>query len=240
MLICTPNIDFTAQNLVSGAAFLVNKPLGWTSFDVVNKIRYAAKRKTQLKRIKVGHAGTLDPLAEGLLIVCTGKATKQIQELQGLDKTYTGTITIGATRPSHDLETEINQKFDFSEITQEEVLKTAAGFVGKMHQLPPIFSAKKIDGKKAYDLARKGEIPEMKTKEIEIKKFQIYACELPQIDFLIECSSGTYIRSIAFDFGERLQNGGHLSALKRAAIGTYQLENAFELPALIERIDTCE
>lgn len=209
-----------------GELLLVNKPLNWTSFDAVNKLRYEIKRKLGVKKIKVGHAGTLDPLADGLLIICTGKKTKEIETFMGMPKTYSGTITIGATTPSYDLETEIDQHFSIAELTEEAVRSEAAKMVGFCDQAPPIFSAKKIQGQKAYDLARAGEEVILKPKRIEISSFEIISCELPLVHFEITCSKGTYIRSIAHDLGIRLHNGGHLSALRREKIGSFDLKNS--------------
>jgi tRNA pseudouridine55 synthase len=214
-------LDFKA-----GEFLLVKKPLHWTSFDVVNKLRYELKRALGIKKIKVGHAGTLDPLADGLLILCTGKKTKEIDSFMGLDKTYSGTITLGATTPSYDLESEIDETFDISHIKDEAVYKTAQSMIVRYDQFPPIFSAKKINGKKAYDLARAGEEVNLKSRNIEISQFDISSINLPEINFVITCSKGTYIRSIAHDFGKLLKNGAHLSALRREKIGDFKLENA--------------
>lgn len=205
---------------------LIDKPLNWTSFDAVNKIRYAVKRHLGLKKVKVGHAGTLDPLATGLLIIAIGKATKTIDNYLGQDKEYTGTFTLGATTPSFDLETEIDQTFDLASITEDEIRKTAADMVGEQLQLPPMFSAKKVDGKKAYTHARKGETIELKRNLVNIKAFEITKINLPEVHFRILCSKGTYIRSIANDFGENLNNGAHLSALRRTKIGDFKIEDA--------------
>jgi len=209
-----------------GELLLVNKPLNWTSFDAVNKLRYEIKRKLGVKKIKVGHAGTLDPLADGLLIICTGKKTKEIETFMGMPKTYSGTITLGATTPSYDLETEIDHFFSIEELSEEAVRSEALKMVGFSDQAPPIFSAKKIQGQKAYDLARAGEEVILKPKRIEIISFDIISCELPLVHFEISCSKGTYIRSIAHDLGIRLNNGGHLSALRREKIGTFDLKNS--------------
>jgi tRNA pseudouridine55 synthase len=214
------------MDFISGEILLVNKPLHWTSFQVVNKLRYHLRKKTGVKGIKVGHAGTLDPLADGLLILCTGKKTKEIESYMGLEKVYSGTITLGATTPSYDLETSIDQTFDISQITGEQIRNTAAKMIGEQDQFPPIFSAKKVDGKRAYDLARKGTEFVLKPKRITIQTFEITAINLPEVHFNIRCSKGTYIRSIAFDFGQLLNNGGHLTALRREEIGPFQLTNA--------------
>lgn len=224
-------MDFQA-----GEILCVNKPLDWTSFNVVSKIRYTLKHKLGVKKIKVGHAGTLDPLATGLLIVCTGKMTKQIESIQGLTKEYSGVITLGATRPSYDCETEIDQNFDVHHINEEMLEKTRQGFIGKQEQMPPIFSAIKIKGKKAYDLARKGKEVKMKKRPIEIVDFTIDTEDFPDIKFHVKCSKGTYIRSLAHDFGQCLNSGAYLSKLHREAIGDYRSENAWELDDLIEHI----
>lgn len=220
----------------SGEILLVNKPLKWTSFDVVNKLRYEIKRKLGVKKIKVGHAGTLDPLADGLLIICTGKKTKEIESFMGLNKTYSGTITLGATTPSYDLETEIDQVFPIDNLSESDIRETAREMVGFYDQAPPIFSAKKIQGQKAYDLARAGEEVILKPKRIEITIFKIVSIELPLVHFEITCSKGTYIRSIAHDLGQKLQNGGHLSALRREKIGDFNLTNANSVDEWIKLI----
>ncbi len=231
----TDTYDFKA-----GEVLLVNKPLNWTSFDVVNKLRYHIKRKLGVKKIKVGHAGTLDPLADGLLIICTGKKTKSIESYMGLEKAYSGTITLGATTPSYDLETEIDNRFDYSTIQLDDLRRTAHEMQGEQDQMPPIFSAKKVNGKKAYDLARAGKEVELKAKRIDIKKFDLTQIELPNVDFLITCSKGTYIRSIAHDFGKNLDNGGHLSKLRRESIGEFKLEDSKNVEDWIEIIDALE
>ncbi|HYC87416.1 MAG TPA: tRNA pseudouridine(55) synthase TruB [Chryseosolibacter sp.] len=199
---------------------LVDKPYEWTSFDVVNKIRYRLKMK------KVGHAGTLDPLATGLLIICTGKMTKRIDEFMGLEKEYTGTIVVGQTTPSHDLETEVSDPADISALTEPLITKTASGFVGRISQMPPLHSAIKIGGKRAYEFARKGKDMKLEPREVEISEFEITGVRLPEFTFRIICSKGTYIRSIARDFGEALGVGAYLSQLCRTRIGPYKLEDA--------------
>lgn len=213
----------------NGHILLIDKPLHWTSFQAVNKIKWLLKTKLGLKKIKVGHAGTLDPLASGLLIVCTGKATKQISELQGLFKEYTGTFYIGATTPSYDLETEIDCRFPTKHIDEALVEKARISFIGTIEQKPPIFSAIKKDGKRLYEHARKGEEIEIASRLITIHEFELTRVALPEIDFRTTCSKGTYIRSLAFDFGEMLQSGAHLTALRRTKIGSYTIENAISL-----------
>jgi tRNA pseudouridine55 synthase len=199
---------------------LVNKPYEWTSFDVVNKLRYRLKMK------KVGHAGTLDPLATGLLIICTGKMTKRIEEFMGMEKEYTGKIVIGQTTPSHDLETQVSISADISAVREDQVRRIAATFVGNISQLPPMHSAIKIGGKRAYEFARRGQEMKLEPRTVEIREFDVTQIELPEISFRIVCSKGTYIRSIARDFGEALGVGAYLSQLCRTRIGDYKLENA--------------
>jgi len=220
----------------TGEVLLVNKPLKWTSFDVVNKLRYYIRKNIGEKNIKVGHAGTLDPLADGLLIICTGKKTKEIDTYQGQEKLYSGTFTLGATTPSFDLETAINETFPINHLTNEMIENRATKMVGEQEQFPPIFSAKKIDGQRAYDRARKGQDVELKSKKIIISTFQITNISLPNVNFIISCSKGTYIRSIANDFGKLLNTGGHLTALRREQIGDFKLGDAYEVEDLIELI----
>jgi len=225
------------ENLRKGQVLLIDKPLHWTSFDVVNKLRYAILKKHNLKRFKVGHAGTLDPLATGLLIICVGKATKTINTFQNLDKEYTGTFFIGATTPSYDLETPVDQTFDTEYITEELILKTAQNFIGKQAQIPPIFSAIKKNGKKLYEHARKGEIVTIKPRDIEIKEFEILKIEMPEIHFRVKVSKGTYIRSLAYDFGKALKSGAYLSALRRTKIGDFDVDNAIDHQEWIAQIN---
>ncbi|MBL7889236.1 MAG: tRNA pseudouridine(55) synthase TruB [Bacteroidia bacterium] len=219
----------------AGEVLLINKPLTWTSFQVVNKMKYAIKHHPSLmhegKRIqpKIGHAGTLDPLATGLLIVCTGKQTKNIESYQAQEKEYTGTFYIGATTPCYDLEKEIDAHYPTEHITDELIRETTKQFMGKIQQTPPLFSAIKIDGKRAYDIARAGKTAEIKSKEIEIKEFEITRIALPEVDFRVVCSKGTYIRSLARDFGLALNSGAHLTALCRTRIGEYKLSDAMSL-----------
>ena len=215
-----------AEDFLNGKVLIIDKPLNWTSFQVVNKIRWAIRRRFNLKKIKVGHAGTLDPLATGLLIVCTGKMTKRINEFQAEHKEYTGTITLGATTPSFDLETEIDEIFPIEHITETQILNAASSFKGIINQKPPIYSAIKKNGVRLYELARKGEQTEIKSREVTIFDFQITKIELPQVHFKINCSKGTYIRSIASDFGKKLQSGGHLSSLRRTKSGDFDLTRA--------------
>ncbi|MGZ3865631.1 MAG: tRNA pseudouridine(55) synthase TruB [Bacteroidia bacterium] len=213
-------------NLAEGDIYLIDKPYKVTSFEVVNKLKIAL-RKTYPHKIKVGHAGTLDPLATGLLIVCTGKKTKTIEQIQAQEKEYTGTFIVGSTTPCFDLEREVDFTFPTEHITENLIHETARKFVGKQIQTPPVFSAVKVNGKRAYDLARGGEeVIEVRSKEIDIKLFEITRTSLPEIDFRIVCSKGTYIRSIARDFGLALNSGAHLSALRRTRTGDFKVENA--------------
>lgn len=219
----------TKEQFQEGQILLIDKPLTWSSFQAVNKIKYALIKNLNLpKKFKIGHAGTLDPLASGLLIICTGKFTKKISELQGQIKEYTGTITLGATTPSYDLETEINETFRTEHITDELILETTKQFIGIIDQFPPIFSAIKKDGKRLYEHARAGEEVEIQSRKVEIMEFEITRINLPEVDFRVVCSKGTYIRSLAFDFGKALNSGGHLTALRRTKIGDFSVDNAIE------------
>lgn len=216
----------TAENFQDGQVLLIDKPLHWSSFQAVNKIKWSLKKHLGLKKIKVGHAGTLDPLATGLLIVCTGKFTKTIPELQGMVKEYTGTFYLGATTPSYDLETEINETFPISHITEQLLQETTAQFTGEIDQKPPVFSAIKKDGKRLYEHARKGEEVDIAARKTTIYEFELTRIALPEVDFRVVCSKGTYIRSLAYDYGKALQSGSHLTALRRTKIGTYFVEGA--------------
>jgi tRNA pseudouridine55 synthase len=223
------------EELQKGQVLLIDKPLHWTSFDVVNKLRYAILKKFNLKKFKVGHAGTLDPLATGLLIICVGKATKKIHLYQNSDKEYTGTFFIGATTPSYDLETEVNQTFKTEHITDEMIYETAKSFVGIQQQTPPIFSAIKKKGKRLYEHARKGEEVEIKSRQVEIKSFEILSINLPEIRFKVTVSKGTYIRSLAYDFGKALMSGAYLAELRRTKIGDFTVEQAIDYQNWIDR-----
>ena len=216
----------TLESYKEGTVLLIDKPLNWTSFQVVNKIRWLIKQQFNIKKIKVGHAGTLDPLATGLLILCTGKFTKKIETYQAQVKEYTGTITLGATTPSYDLESEIDQKFDISGISEEDILKNTQQFLGKIQQQPPIFSALKQNGKRLYEYAREGSKIEIPSRAVTITEFEITKIELPCIEFRIVCGKGTYIRSLAHDFGKSLNNGAHLSSLRRTKIGEFRVQDA--------------
>ncbi|MFA8300810.1 MAG: tRNA pseudouridine(55) synthase TruB [Hyphomicrobiales bacterium] len=219
-----------------GEVLLVDKPLNWTSFNVVSSIKHAVKYVTEKKKIKVGHAGTLDPLATGLLILCTGKMTKQIEKFQAKEKEYTGTFVIGATTPCYDLEKDIDRTFDISHITEDMIRENVDHFIGEIEQTPPIFSAIKIDGKRAYDYARNDEEVKIKSRKVTISEFEITRIELPEIDFRVVCSKGTYIRSLARDFGESLSNGAYLKNLKRTRIGDFELLDAWGVNELKEHI----
>ena len=224
------------EEFQEGQVLLIDKPLTWSSFQAVNKVKYALIKNLGLpKKFKIGHAGTLDPLASGLLIICTGKFTKRISELQGQIKEYTGTITVGGTTPSYDLETEINETFPTEHITEDLIQKTTKQFIGEIDQFPPIFSALKKDGKRLYEHARAGEEVEITSRKIEITEFEITRIALPEIDFRVVCSKGTYIRSLAFDFGKALNSGAHLTALRRTKIGNFSVENGIE-PLAFEKI----
>lgn len=216
----------TKEDFLNGQLLLIDKPLEWSSFQAVNALKWAIRRKFNLKKIKIGHAGTLDPLATGLLIICTGKFTKRIPELQGQIKEYTGTITLGSTTPSYDLETEINKTYPTEHITNELITIATKNFLGEIKQTPPIFSALKKDGKRLYEFAREGKTVAIKPRQIQIFEFEITAINLPHVQFRICCSKGTYIRSLAHDFGETLNSGGHLSSLRRTKIGDYYVNNA--------------
>jgi tRNA pseudouridine55 synthase len=217
----------SAEEILAGKVLLIDKPLTWSSFQAVNKLKYILKRKYDLpKKFKIGHAGTLDPLATGLLIICTGKFTKKITEIQAQIKEYTGTIVLGATTPSYDLETEVDAVFPTEHITEALILETTKQFIGEIDQKPPVFSAIKKEGKRLYEHARAGEVVEIQSRKTTIYEFEITRIQLPEVDFRVQCSKGTYIRSLAFDFGLELQSGGHLSALRRTKIGDYSVENA--------------
>jgi len=238
-----------------GQIILIDKPLGWTSFDVVKKLRYTIRKTLNIKKIKVGHAGTLDPLATGLLIICTGKFTKKINTLQAQEKEYTGIITLGATTASFDLEQPVDVEFATEHLTEKLIKTTALSFIGEQEQIAPIHSAKKINGKRAYEYARKGEEVKIKANIITIKEFDVELCENPSFEkiidakinhekpyekgvhlkFRIVCSKGTYIRAIARDFGEKLNTGGHLTQLTRTKIGDFSLKNAIKMEE-IEKI----
>jgi len=218
--------SLSKEDFLEGQLLLIDKPMGWSSFQAVNKLKWAIRKKFQLKKIKIGHAGTLDPLATGLLLICTGKFTKKINDLQGQVKEYTGTITLGATTPSFDLETEVDQTFPIDHISDALIHETTTGFIGEIEQVPPVFSALKKDGKRLYEYAREGKEVEIKKRQVTISEFEITQINLPEIEFRVACSKGTYIRSLAHDFGKALQSGGHLSTLRRTKIGDYNVDIA--------------
>jgi len=216
----------TKERFLDGEILLIDKPLTWSSFQAVNHVKWTIRKKFGLKKIKVGHAGTLDPLATGLLLICVGKFTKRIPELQGQIKEYTGTITLGATTPSYDLETAIDQTYSTAHLTPAAIKNATSLFQGPIMQKPPIFSALKKDGKRFYEYARDGKAIEIPSRGVEIMKFEIEAIRMPHVDFRVVCSKGTYIRSLAHDFGTSLSSGGHLSALRRTKIGDFNVDNA--------------
>ncbi len=220
---------FTAEEFKEGQILLFDKPLNWTSFQVVNKVRWLIRQHCKIKKIKVGHAGTLDPLATGLLIICTGKFTKRIQELQGAEKEYTGTISLGSTTPSFDLETEIDQNYPTDHISEEKLQNARQQFVGEIEQTPPVFSALKKDGKRLYEYARKGDEVKIEKRKVQISEFEIDSSRFPEIDFRVVCSKGTYIRSLAHEFGQALNSGAHLSTLRRTRIGEFNVADAYSI-----------
>ncbi|MDD4819901.1 MAG: tRNA pseudouridine(55) synthase TruB [Flavobacteriales bacterium] len=220
----------------TGRVYLIDKPLTWTSFDVVNKMRYTLCRTYHTKKLKVGHAGTLDPLASGLLIVCAGKETKNIDLYQAREKEYTGTITLGACTPSYDAETEVTSGFPTEHITDQMIHATTKNFIGNIMQRPPVFSALMVDGKRAYQHARSGEQVEMTEREISISEFEITRIQMPEVDFRVVCSKGTYIRSLANDFGEAIGSKAYLSALRRTRIGQFCVSDAMDINAMLEKI----
>ena len=230
-------MNFTLKSISEGKLLLIDKPIDWTSFRVVNKIRWAFKKKFNLKKLKVGHAGTLDPLATGLLLICTGKMTKKISEVQSLEKTYTGRITLGATTPSYDLETAIDRKFPTEHLTDKDLIRSKNKFLGEIDQYPPIFSAIKKEGKRLYEYARSGEETKIESRKVSIYNFDFTNISLPHLDFEVKCSKGTYIRSLAHDFGKSVDSGAHLSALRRTAIGSFKVKNAITPEKLIEKLD---
>lgn len=219
---------------IEGHTLLINKPLRWTSFDVVKKIRNTLRTALNIKKIKVGHAGTLDPLADGLLIVCTGKFTKRINEFQAQEKEYTAEFTLGATTPSFDLETEVNETFDYNHITEDMLKTTAESLTGNIMQTPPIYSAIKQDGKRLYEHARKGEDVKIKERMVHVSKFEIIKVEMPKVYVRIVCSKGTYIRSLVQTFGKNLNSGAHLSQLTRTRIGKFELSQAIDIQEFID------
>ena len=231
----TDNATLTDQDYKDGQVLIFDKPLEWTSFQLVNKVRWLIRKNLDIKKIKVGHAGTLDPLATGLMIICTGKFTKRLSEFMGQEKEYTGTITLGGTTPSYDLESEIDQTFPTEHITDEAIYAFAKAYQGKIMQRPPVFSALKKDGKRLYEFARAGEEVEIPKREIHITSFEITRIAMPEVDFKVSCSKGTYIRSLAYDFGVGLDSGAHLTALRRTKIGDFSVDIAQTLEEFQER-----
>lgn len=236
----------TEQEYQNGQVLLIDKPLQWTSFQAVNKLRWELRQAYNIKKIKVGHAGTLDPLATGLLVICTGKMTKEIDSFQGQEKEYTGTIVLGSTTPSFDLETEIDQTFPTEHISNELIHKATEQFIGIIDQFPPIFSALKKDGKRLYEYARAGKSVEIKSRKVEISEFEITKIDTRtavntssiHIDFRVVCSKGTYIRSLANDFGKALHSGGYLAALRRTRIGNFKVDDALTPEGFIAQLPT--
>jgi tRNA pseudouridine55 synthase len=226
----------TAEDYLSGQVLLIDKPLHWTSFQAVNKLRWEIRRAYDIKKIKVGHAGTLDPLATGLLVICTGKMTKQIDTFQAQIKEYTGTFVLGSTTPSYDLETEIDQHFPTEHLTEELIHQTTQQFIGSITQFPPVFSAIKKDGKRLYEFARAGEAVEISSRQVHISEFEITRIEGLEVDFRVVCSKGTYIRSLANDFGKALNSGAYLSALRRTKIGNFDVANAVSIENFIKAL----
>lgn len=233
----SPNRFNTLEDFKDGTILLFDKPLGWTSFDVVNKVRGMLRHRLAVRKLKVGHAGTLDPLATGLLVICTGKMTREIQGFIDDEKGYTGSFHLGATTPSYDLETEVDQTWPTSGIAEKHVLEAAASFLPGYSQTAPMFSAKKVDGKVAYKAARKGKTLDIPPRYIEIKRFDVSKIELPKADFDVVCSKGTYIRSLVHDLGGKLNNGAHLTALRRYRSGGFDVSNAMTIEGFDALLD---
>ncbi len=236
-MILKANTNITSEtDFMEGQVLLFNKPLGWSSFDVVKKVRNIIKSAKNIRKIKVGHAGTLDPLADGLLIVCSGRFTKRIDEIQGQIKVYTGELTLGGTTPSYDKETEIDEVFETSHITEELIHSTCKEFEGKIMQKPPIYSALKREGKRLYQHAREGTKVKIESREVEVQSLKITSIQMPTITFEVICSKGTYIRSLAYDYGKSINSGAHLSKLRREKIGNFSLEDAISIDSFKENI----
>lgn len=227
-------MDFKA-----GGVWLINKPAGWTSFDVVNKLRYTVTKKIG-ERIKVGHAGTLDPFATGLLLVCYGKMTKRIDEFTGMDKEYTGTIMFGATTPTYDPDSEIDQTYPTTHLNAEIIARAATKFVGAIQQVPPAYSAIKVEGNRSYDLARKGTAVELKARPVNVHQLEFTRIEIPEVDFRVLCSKGTYIRSLAYDLGKTVESGAYLKSLCRTKIGDFSIGNSLSIEQSVEQIKNAE
>ena len=230
-------LEFNEDSVIEGQLLLIDKPLNWTSFQVVNKIRWELKNKFGIKKLKVGHAGTLDPLATGLLLVCTGKMTKEISEIQALVKEYTGSFTMGATTPSYDLETSIDGTFPTDHLDDNALKEVINQFIGVVDQYPPVFSAIKKHGRRLYKYARKGEKIKINSKQVQILAFELTEIKLPTIDFYVKCSKGTYIRSLANDYGKALRSGAHLSSLRRTAIGLHRIEDAYTIKQITAELE---
>jgi tRNA pseudouridine55 synthase len=230
-------LEFNEASVIEGQLLLIDKPLNWTSFQVVNKIRWELKNKFGIKKLKVGHAGTLDPLATGLLLVCTGKMTKEISEIQALVKEYTGSFTMGATTPSYDLETSIDGTFPTDHLDDNALKEVINQFIGVVDQYPPVFSAIKKNGRRLYKYARKGEEIKINSRQVEILAFELTEIKLPTIDFYVKCSKGTYIRSLANDYGKALRSGAHLSSLRRTAIGLHRIEDAYTIKQITAELE---
>ena len=231
------NSTFTAELFREGTAILVDKPTGWTSFDIVNKLRFALRRLTGVKRFKVGHAGTLDPMATGLLLLCTGKWTKRLSEFQGLDKEYLAELKLGATTPSRDAETAEEQLIETDHVTDQDIRAALQHFVGPQDQIPPMYSAIKVDGVPLYKRARKGQDVEVKPRKVIIQNIVLESIELPFVTITVSCGKGTYIRSLAHDIGQQIGVGAYLTKLRRTTIGNFNLEKAWQIEDLVGRID---
>ena len=220
------SLELNKESFLNGQILLIDKPYEWSSFQALNSVKWTLRKAFSLKKIKVGHAGTLDPLATGLLLICTGKSTKKIPELQGMEKEYTGTFHLGATTPSYDLETSADATFPIDHLTETRIRDTTGKFLGEVLQKPPVFSAIKKDGKRLYEYAREGKTVEVPTRKVQITEFELTRIALPEVDFRVRCSKGTYIRSLAHDFGQALDCGAYLSALKRTKIGPFNVNKA--------------
>lgn len=228
------------MDFITGEIIGIDKPLGWTSFDAVKRLRGAIQRRLRVRKFKVGHAGTLDPLATGVLIICTGRATKKIEDIQSGEKEYVATISLGATTPSFDLETEIDARYPWEHITEEMAREALDSFVGKIMQVPPVFSAVKVDGKRAYKYARNGRDPELKAKPVTIREIEFIQLNDNELTFRVVCGKGTYIRSLARDLGEKLNSGAHLISLRRTRIGDIRVEDCLQIDKAMEKILNAE
>ena len=219
-------MELSKDAFLQGQTLLIDKPYEWSSFQALKSVKWTIRKAFGLKKIKVGHAGTLDPLATGLLLICTGRNTKKIPEFQAMEKEYTGTLVLGATTPSYDLETAVDATYPWEHITEDQLQQTTRSFTGEIRQQPPVFSAIKKDGKRLYEYARKGQTVDIPSRNVVIHEFELTRVELPEADFRVRCSKGTYIRSLAHDFGRALGSGAYLSELKRTKIGPYNVNNA--------------